>query len=306
MAKKEECQEKSVREGGRFKIYGKKQENQIWWLHFSTVYIIIIVYGYKKAEVGEMNIELQKANMWKRISAALFDGILLGRLAVGLAFLLSVFLGYDGHVAQLEARYAEYETKYGIALDITSTDYDAMTEEEQGQYEAALAAFAEDREAGYLYSLLINLTLVIITFGILLSFLILELTVPLLFGNGQTLGKKVFGIGVMHVNALKITPQMLFIRTVLGKYTLETMIPVLLVLMIFFGIIGIGGTAVILLLAAVQVVLLAATRTRSAIHDLLAQSVTVDLASQMIFENAEARMNYVKNRAAEEAARAEK
>ena len=67
-----------------------------------------------------------------------------------------------------------------------------------------------------------------------------------------------------------------------------------------------AGTAVILLLAAAQVVLPAATRTRSAIHDLLAQSVTVDLASQMIFENAEARMNYIKTRAAEEAARAEK
>lgn len=253
-----------------------------------------------------MNIELQKANMWKRISAGLFDGILLAMLAVGLAFLLSVVLGYDGHTAQLEARYAEYEARYGITLDITSADYDAMTEEERAQYDAALAAFAEDREAGYLYSLLINLTLVIITFGILLSYLILELIVPLLFGNGQTLGKKVFGIGVMHVNALKITPQMLFIRTVLGKYTLETMIPVLLILMIFFGIIGIEGTAIILVLALVQVVLLAATRTRSAIHDLLAQSVTVDLASQMIFENAEARMNYVKNRAAEEAARAEK
>lgn len=253
-----------------------------------------------------MNIELQKANMWKRISAGLFDGILLAMLAVGLAFLLSVVLGYDGHTAQLEARYAEYEARYGITLDITSADYDAMTEEERAQYDAALAAFAEDREAGYLYSLLINLTLVIITFGILLSDLILELIVPLLFGNGQTLGKKVFGIGVMHVNALKITPQMLFIRTVLGKYTLETMIPVLLILMIFFGIIGIEGTAIILVLVLVQVVLLAATRTRSAIHDLLAQSVTVDLASQMIFENAEARMNYIKNRAAEEAARAEK
>ena len=264
------------------------------------------MYGHFTEEVRAMNIELQKANMWKRISAGLFDGILLAMLAVGLAFLLSVVLGYDGHTAQLEARYAEYEARYGITLDITSADYDAMTEEERAQYDAALAAFAEDREAGYLYSLLINLTLVIITFGILLSYLILELIVPLLFGNGQTLGKKVFGIGVMHVNALKITPQMLFIRTVLGKYTLETMIPVLLILMIFFGIIGIEGTAIILVLALVQVVLLAATRTRSAIHDLLAQSVTVDLASQMIFENAEARMNYVKNRAAEEAARAEK
>ena len=250
-----------------------------------------------------MKIELQKANMWKRISAALFDLILWGMLAVGLAFLLSVILGYDGRAAELESKYAEYEARYGIAFDISSEEYEAMTEQERADYETALSAFSEDGEAGYLYTLLINLTLVIITFGILLSCLILELLVPLLFGNGQTLGKKVFGIGVMRADAVKITPTMLFVRTVLGKYTLETMIPVLLTLMIFFGVVGIEGTLVILALAAVQLVLPAVTKHRAVIHDLLAQSVTVDLSSQMIFENAEARMEYLKTRAAEEAAR---
>lgn len=42
-----------------------------------------------------MHMELQRANMWKRISAWLFDAILLGMLSVGCAFLLSVILGYD-------------------------------------------------------------------------------------------------------------------------------------------------------------------------------------------------------------------
>jgi len=252
-----------------------------------------------------MNIELQKANMWKRISAALFDLILLGMLAVGLAFLLSVVLGYDGRTADLEAKYAEYESEYSVEFDISTEEYEALTEEKRADYEAALAAFSEDDEAGYLYTLLINLTLVIITFGILLSYLILEFTVPLLFGNGQTLGKKVFGVGVMRVDGVKITPAMLFVRTILGKYTLETMIPVLLILMIFFGVIGIEGTLVILLLTVVQLALLAATRTRLLLHDLLAQSVTVDLASQRIFESAEARTEYLKARAASDAARGE-
>ena len=62
------------------------------------------------------------------------------------------------------------------------------------------------------------------------------LFVPLKLGNGQTIGKKVFGIGVMRVDGVQLTTIQLFIRTILGKFTLETMIPVYIVLMIFFNI----------------------------------------------------------------------
>ena len=156
-----------------------------------------------------------------------------------------------------------------------------------------MEAIAADDEASYLYAMLINLTLIMITFGILLSYLLLELLIPLLFGNGQTLGKKVFGIGVMRVDGIKLSPLLLFVRTVLGKYTVETMIPVMVLLMIFFGTAGIGGTAVISLLGVVQLVLIAVTNGRKPIHDLLAQTVTVDIASQRIFESAEAKEAYL-------------
>ena len=241
-----------------------------------------------------MNIELQKANMWKRISAGLFDGILLAMLAVGLAFLLSVVLGYDGHTAQLEARYAEYEARYGITLDITSADYEAMTEEERGQYDAALAAFAEDREAGYLYSLLINLTLVIITFGILLSYLILELIVPLLFGNGQTVGKKVFGVAVMRMDGVKVSPTILLVRTLLGKYAVETMIPVFVLLSLLFGTASIVTVVLLAFLVIAQIALLIFTQANTPLHDMLAGTVAVDLASQLIFDTPEELLEYKK------------
>ncbi|MBQ2142480.1 MAG: RDD family protein, partial [Alistipes sp.] len=116
-------------------------------------------------------------------------------------------------------------------------------EEERAQYDAALAAFAEDREAGYLYSLLINLTLVIITFGILLSDLILELIVPLLFGNGQTLGKKIFSLGLMRNDGVKLNAMQLFARTLLGKFTIETMIPVYVLIMLFWATANISNVA---------------------------------------------------------------
>ena len=47
--------------------------------------------------------ELQKASMWKRISAWLFDNILLAIFALLFAFLLSGILGYDTHSAALDA-----------------------------------------------------------------------------------------------------------------------------------------------------------------------------------------------------------
>lgn len=237
--------------------------------------------------------ELQKANMWKRISAYLLDLILLSMLAVGLAWVLSLLLGYDGQVARLEAVYDRYEAQYGEIFELSAQEIAEMDETARAEYDAAIAAFSADTEASYLYSMLINLTLIMITFGILLSYLLLELLVPLLLGNGQTAGKKVFGIGVMRADGVKISPLLLFVRTVLGKYTVETMIPVMMVLMIFFGTAGIGGTAVILLLGTVQLVLIAVKSGRTPIHDLLAQTVTVDLASQRIFESAEAKAAYL-------------
>lgn len=243
--------------------------------------------------------ELQKANMWKRISAYLLDVILLSMLAVGLIFLLSLLLGYDAQMTKLEAVYDRYEREYGMFFDLTVEEYEALDESERANYDAALTAFSADGEAEYLYSMLINLTLIMITFGILLAYLLLEMLIPLLLGNGQTAGKKVFGIGVMRADGVKLSPLLLFIRTVLGKYTVETMIPVMLILMIFFGVMGIGGTGIIVLLALAQLVLLAVTRGRTPIHDLLAQTVTVDLASQRIFETAEERAAWIAQQQAE-------
>ena len=125
-----------------------------------------------------------------------------------------------------------------------------------------------------------------------IAFLLLEFVVPLLFGNGQTLGKKVFGVAVMREDGVRLSPLLLFARTVLGKYTVETMVPVLILIMIYLNLTGIGGTVIILGMLLVQMVLLIATKARTPLHDKLAHTVTVDFASQMIFESPEAMLAY--------------
>ena len=240
--------------------------------------------------------DLQKAGVLKRAAAWLLDIILLVVLACGIGMILSAALNYDQHSQALEACYERYEKEFGIDFDV----YADLTEEEQARFEAANAALQKDTQALKAYNMVVNLSLTIVSLSILLSYLALEFAVPLFFGNGQTMGKKVFGIGLIRVDGVKISTFALFVRTVLGKYTVETMIPVLMAMMIFIGTIGILGPAIVLGLLILQVALIITSPTNSALHDHMAATVAVDLASQMIFATPEELVEYKKQVHAEQ------
>ena len=246
-------------------------------------------------------LDLQKANMWKRISAALCDFIALSIVAVGVAFLLSLILGFDAKIDRLEEISDGYEAQFGVDFQIPNEDYQNLSDEEKELYEQAMDAFSEDAEANYVFSLLINHILIMLTIGTLVAFFLLEFLVPLLFGNGQTLGKKVFGVAVMHENHVKIKPFALFVRAILGKYTIETLVPIYVFIMIVFGALGIVGIAVLLGLLILQLVTIATSKTNSTIHDLLSHTVCIDYVSQLIFEDADALVRYKAERAREAA-----
>lgn len=246
--------------------------------------------------------DLQRASMWKRISAFLFDGILLTIVAVLMAWLLSVALNYDSYHATLNSAYERCGEEYGVSFNMTLAEYEDMTAEESASLEAAYAALSADEEALYAYNMVIQLTILITSIGILLGFVMMEFTVPMLLGNGQTLGKKIFGLGVMHEDGIRLTSVQLFIRSILGKYAIETMIPVLIIVMIFFGTIGLVGPAILAVLAIAEAALIITTRTNAMIHDKLAATVTVDIASQMIFNTRKDLIAYKQKVHAEKAA----
>lgn len=250
-----------------------------------------------------MIFDLQKASMFKRISAYLFDFIMLAILAVGLGFIISSLTGYDAYSAALNDAYDKYEAEYAIEFEIDEDTYKAMPDEERAAYDAAYNALVNDADAMHAYNMVLNLTLVIITLAILLAYAVLEFVVPILFGNGQTLGKKIFGIALMRTDGVKISSPLLFIRTILGKFTIETMIPVLILIMIYFNSIGVVGMIVLLLILILEISLMISTKTNSLIHDVLAKTVAVDLASQMIFDTEEDMIAYKNKVQAEKAAR---
>jgi uncharacterized RDD family membrane protein YckC len=267
--------------------------------------------------------DIQKAGMWKRISAALLDIVVLIIIAEAFILLFSWMTGFSDHLKKYDALEneladiaEEYYKEYGVDVELIANteEFNKLSKEEQDAYkvivEAADKAFQKDSKVMEIYyeqndvlSDIISRLLIVITFPILISFTILEFVIPLIFKNGQTLGKKAFGIAVMRVDGIKVTPFMMFARGVLGKCTFGLLVPIYLIIMVIFSILDIRlGAIVLLAILIAQIVILFATKNRTPIHDMLAQTVTVDMSSQMIFDTPEERDEYYNRITSESAA----
>ena len=244
--------------------------------------------------------DLQKASLSKRLSAFLFDFVILIIIAVGAALTCSAVIGYDDRLSELDGYcqeyYSVYEEKYGFGMELTNSEYLELTDEDKARYNAAQdeleAEVAKDERINAITVTLFNMTLIITSLSLFVAFLINEFVLPLVLKNGQTLGKKIFGVALMRDDSVKVTPVMMFVRSILGKYTVETMVPVFLIVLTLVGGAGIIGLAALVLLLAYNVILFVRTKNKTFIHDLLAYTVAVDIHSQMIFETKEEMMAY--------------
>lgn len=230
--------------------------------------------------------DIQKAGIWKRISAFLFDMILMSILTVLFALLFSGISDYSGKLQRHEEIRDEVAETYGPELTVTEEQYNALDKDAQE------ALYALSVEYNRLTELLLNLALLFITFAFLLAYLILELIIPLIFKNGQTLGKKIFGICLMRNDCVKVSGPLLFIRTVLGKFAVETMIPVYFAILVLFGQGNVLSVLLLVIVPIVNLILIIATKNNCPLHDLLAQTLVVDFASQRIFDTREALVAY--------------
>ena len=243
--------------------------------------------------------DLQKADMWKRISAGMFDMIMVFVVILGLMLGLSSLLNFDVYWDGLQQCYAEH------GVNVSLEQYQNFTPEQMESYETAMKAMARDAKFDYYFTMTTNIGLIIIIFSVLVGYTALEFVIPSIFKNGQTLGKKMFGLGVMRSDGVRMTPFMLFVRAILGKCTVETLIPILITIMILMGITGIVGVAVLAGIVVAQLILFIGNRTRTPIHDVMAHTVVIDLASQMIFETEEELISYKERLQAEKAAKAD-
>ena len=255
-----------------------------------------------------MTFDIQRASFLKRVPAWLLDMILLLIVTTGFLVVWSQVFSVTPHLNELSARIEQYEAEFGGQLIISSDEYEKMTAEEKAEADRISLeisdALDQDAEALKLLELVVTNIFAILSLSILCAYIILEFLIPLWLKNGQTLGKKCFGVALMRKDGMKVTPFMMFARVVLGKCTIETMIPALAAVMM---LIGLGGLLVLLgiVVLLVQIIVPLVTRDKTAIHDLMACTVAVDLSSQMIFESPEEQQEYYRQLHEENAAQAD-
>ena len=265
-----------------------------------TLSLLLYNEGFKN-----MIYDLQRASLVKRFSAFLLDFVLMAMLFTGSMLIVSSLTGYDSHFNALEARLTEIQEEYNVPTieketGIYFNEFQYMLEDERllldekvyQAYTECTNAMSTDAKTIKLYETILTLSILIVSISMLIAFLILEFIIPLILKNGQTVGKKVFSIAVMRTDAVKISPTMLFIRAILGKYTIGTMVPLVMIIMLLFGSSPIISIAIILLILLLQIILLFTTKTRSLIQDYLSSTVVVDFQSQMIFNSVEAKQEY--------------
>ena len=265
-------------------------------------------------------LDLQKATFSKRISAFLFDIIALFILVVGVLTIMSSVTKYDVVSSRFGEIYGNYEqadiydafnNEFGAGKTYTNDEIDKIIATEPEKYNEwynaqqtkLFADLNKNEEAMELYGKVVVLTILNITVSILVSFLILEFIVPLILKNGQTIGKKVFGVALMRVDGVKVSTLQMFIRTILGKYTIETMIPVLVVVCAFLNLLSsdmvLFALLILVVIFAVNVVIYVKSDRSSLLHDEMAMTIAVDLQSQMIFNSEEELIAYKEEQAAE-------
>ena len=256
-----------------------------------------------------MAFNLQKANFWKRISAFMFDFVLTLVIALAIMIGMHAILKVDAKIEKLNNYRAEFAEKIDLDLDLSNEEYEKLPEAEKKAREEKFKELEkmlwEDKEVRSLNSEIITNVSVSVITSLLIGTTIWYFVIPLCFKHGRTLGKKIFGLAVVRTNGVKLTNPILFVRSLIGLYAIETMFPLTLLFMTLFGSLGIVGLITIGLFAILQIFVMIYTKTNSCIHDLLTDSVVVDMASQQIFETQEERTEFDKAEAARKAAEQE-
>lgn len=240
----------------------------------------------------------------------MFDTVLLTVLIVGVAILASALLKIDAYIDELKVYREQYAVEFDIDLDVSDEEFQNMTEEEKTAYSEKYsqlnAAMAKDENVRNVNVQIVTRVLVGITISILVADFIYYFVVPLCFKHGRTLGKKMFGLAVVRSNSVKVSTPVFFIRSMIGLYGIETMFPVMLIVMRFLGILGSISFIMIGLLGILQIVAMLVSPMNSCIHDLLTDTVVVDFSSQKIYETENELIETQKTLAAEKAAQTDR
>lgn len=263
--------------------------------------------------------EIRRAKVFKRIAAFIFDALIFLILWSGI-FILSETLstGYQATTKIYAEKCFEHNLSHEIELEDGTKGYQVWTltdflkseyaptncripedsdmskleisEDCSKSYDDFMAknneAFGKDKEAIKAYSDLLIYRLSFYSIATLLSILILNFAVPMLFKNGQTIGKKIIHIAVLSNNGIRIKNWQIFARAVLGVFAIEIM-----PFMLYLAAPGAFGYAFTLaaIVGIINLFLFVLTKNRTMIHDFIAGSIVIDLDTTVVIGSLEER-----------------
>ncbi len=182
----------------------------------------------------------------KRFSSGLLDLVILLLLSFFFIFLLSRLL----HFNYYETSLIEYDSSYEDLIELGGVGND--------------------------YKKTLFEVFFILLFGVFIAFLLLEFIVPIVLKDGRSIGKRVFLLSLASPRGGEVKVFSLFIRSIIGKYLVETLPILLSILMFFFNlnptIFVVSGICVWM----VNIILLFAFPKGRLIHDILAFTYVVE------------------------------
>ena len=221
---------------------------------------------------------IKKASIFKRIVAFLFDLMCAFFLFVGIENLvIHPIVNHIFHYDQIEDKYEEKLVEHGVGKFNDKGEFEFLPVPE-GQMDYDMTSFYEDEVAVQIENEKTRLDLFKFTMNSMLSEFIVLCLMPLLLGNGQTLGKKLMKLALVSTNEAKVKGWQVFARWAIGIFAFETMINFFFVMF-----------AIIPLPLIVSVILALVTKKGMALHDYIGGTIVVDLNNTVIVDTVEER-----------------
>ncbi len=234
-------------------------------------------------------LDFYKASPLKRFVAYMIDLILLLIIAGSVVVGMFSKLNFNSYREELVSYYDKYEQQFGVDLSVSK---EGLTQEEQQKYVDALTALNEDEGALSALSSVVKIALLSLAVGLFVGYAILEVMLPLIFKNGQTVGKKAMGLCVMHKEHVKVSVMQVIYRAILGKYFVETLVPVVMLLLNTSNTLGMTSSLVLAAIAMTQGFIVLMSQANCGIHDKLFKTVVADFEQQYIFDSLEEKRAY--------------
>lgn len=204
---------------------------------------------------------------------------------------------YSALVAGGVAYYSDYEfdsSTYSTIITCT-TDDDNLCDNYDANSEALLASAeftALHEEVNMLSNAVTAVTMGMFAFSSLIACLLTFFVFPLIFKNGQTLGKKMLNLALISTENVRVKNWQILARVLIGAWAIECV----------FSFYTFVLTYVLPLGLLVSIIMAVFSKKRMALHDFAGGTIVVDYSATIIVDTVEERKALIEeeNKAKEE------